>query len=230
MNHSLTTVVDDSIELFAANPQARCPVSLVLDASGSMQGAAIEELKRAVRMFYNEIARDRLASLRVSPSVITFGGEVRQVVPFSAAMVNEGDAPNEILAEGNTPFGVAIRAAIQTTHEQLTLYRANAIPSYRPWVILMSDGHPTDEWRQAAAELKELSTRGWTVLCIAIGAHADLQALAECSTIEPRRIATLEFAPFFRWLSRSLKAESRGATSNRQPVGLPAALGSTAAC
>jgi len=229
MNHSATIVVDDNIELFADNPQARCPVALVLDTSGSMQGAAITELQQAVRMFYKEIARDPLASLRVSPSVFTFGGRVVQAVPFSQKMVAPTDAPGQLVAEGDTPLGAAIRAAIQTIKEQVQLYRQHAIPNYRPWVILMSDGHPTDDWQQAAAELKELSANGWTVLCIALGAHADLPALAACSTIEPRRIGTLEFAPFFRWLSASLKAESRSATSSRQPVGLPASLGSVVA-
>ena len=227
MNQSPMTLINDGIELFAGNPQARCPVALVLDTSGSMQGAAITELQQAVRMFYQEIARDPLASLRVSPSVFAFGGRVTQIVPFSPKMVAPADAPEQLVAEGDTPLGAAISAAVQTIREQIQLYRQHAIPSYRPWVILMSDGHPTDQWQQAAAELKALSGKGWTVLCIAMGAHADLPALAECSTIEPRRIGTLEFAPFFRWLSSSLKAESRSATSNRQPVGLPAVLGST---
>jgi uncharacterized protein YegL len=227
MNQPPKILIDDGIELFAGNPQARCPVSLVLDTSGSMQGAPIAELQQAVRMFYQEIARDPLASLRVSPSVVAFGGKVTQIVPFSQNMVAGADAPEQLVAEGNTPLGAAICAAVQTIKEQIQLYRQHAIPSYRPWVILMSDGHPTDEWRQAASELKELSSKGWTVLCIAIGSHADLTALAECSTIEPRRIGTLEFAPFFRWLSTSLKAESRSAPSNRQPIGLPATLGST---
>ncbi len=229
MNNPVTTVVDDSIELFADNPQARCPVALVLDTSGSMQGAAIAELQEAVRMFYREIARDPLASLRVSPSVFTFGGRVTQLVPFSPKMVSSTDAPEELIAEGDTPLGAAINASVQTIQGQVQLYRQHAIPHYRPWLILMSDGHPTDQWRQAAADLKALSGKGWTVLCIALGAHADLPALAECSTIEPRRIGTLEFAPFFRWLSASLKAESRSATSSRQPIGLPATLGSTVA-
>jgi uncharacterized protein YegL len=223
------TVVDDGIEMFTANPHARCPVALVLDTSGSMQGTAIAELKQAVHLFYKEIAADPLASLRVSPSVITFGGQVTQLVPFTPALVSESEAPDRLEADGNTPLGAAIRAAIQTTTEQIELYRANAIPSYRPWAILMSDGYPTDEWRLAAAELKELSAKGWTVLCIAMGAQADLQVLAACSNIEPLRISTLQFAPFFKWLSRSLKAESRAAPSNRQSIGLPSALGSTAA-
>ncbi|HEY3345901.1 MAG TPA: hypothetical protein VGJ97_13285 [Anaerolineaceae bacterium] len=62
---------------FADNPEPRCPVVLVLDTSGSMNGAPIQELNEGLRQFAQGLAGDRLSSLRVEMAVVTFGGMVR---------------------------------------------------------------------------------------------------------------------------------------------------------
>jgi uncharacterized protein YegL len=62
---------------FAENPEPRCPVVLVLDTSGSMQGKAITELNEGLRAFAAALKADRLASLRVEVAVVAFGGKVR---------------------------------------------------------------------------------------------------------------------------------------------------------
>lgn len=64
---------------FADNPEPRCPVILVLDTSGSMQGSAIKELNEGLRAFAVALKSDRLASLRVEVAVIAFGGKVRML-------------------------------------------------------------------------------------------------------------------------------------------------------
>lgn len=226
MSNNNHTLNDDGIKMFADNPHARCPVALVLDTSSSMAGEPIAELQRAVQQFYQEISEDALASLRVSPSVITFGGVVTQLTPFTPDLVSPTTAPGQLTAGGHTPMGEAIATAIRALYDQQQLYRKHAIPHYRPWVILMSDGYPNDEWRQHAAELKALSAEGWTVLCMAMGEQADLATLAECSQIKPGRIGTLQFKAFFRWLSGSLKQESHSATSTQKTIELPASLDS----
>jgi uncharacterized protein YegL len=62
---------------FAENPEPRCPVVLVLDTSGSMNGQPIQELNEALRSFGEALQNDRLASLRVEVAVVAFGGSVR---------------------------------------------------------------------------------------------------------------------------------------------------------
>jgi hypothetical protein len=61
---------------FADNPEPRCPVVLVLDTSGSMNGAPILELNEGLRAFGTALRADRLASLRWV-AVVAFGGKVR---------------------------------------------------------------------------------------------------------------------------------------------------------
>lgn len=88
---------------FADNPEPRCPVALVLDTSGSMQGAPIQELNEGLRAFAAALRADRLASLRVEVAVIVFGGKAR-------ALDVRGPAP----AEGKdmvivNPAGIPVR-------------------------------------------------------------------------------------------------------------------------
>jgi uncharacterized protein YegL len=91
---------------FAENPEPRCPVVLVLDTSGSMQGTAINELNEGLRAFAAAIQADRLASLRVEVAVIAFGGKVRAL-----DVRGEGDGESKEIAEFN-PFGLAIRPKV----------------------------------------------------------------------------------------------------------------------
>src|SRR5512146_982935 len=91
---------------FAENPEPRCPVVLVLDTSGSMQGRAINELNEGLRAFAAALKADRLASLRVEVAVIAFGGKVRALDVRGA---DTGDNKEMVLFN---PLGLAIRPKV----------------------------------------------------------------------------------------------------------------------
>jgi hypothetical protein len=58
---------------FAENPENRCPVLLLLDTSGSMQGPPITELNEGLQLFRDELFADSLAAKRVEVSIVSFG-------------------------------------------------------------------------------------------------------------------------------------------------------------
>jgi uncharacterized protein YegL len=91
---------------FAENPEPRCPVVLVLDTSGSMQGKAITELNEGLRAFAAALKADRLASLRVEVAVIAFGGKVRALEVRGPANTEN----NEVVLFN--PHGLAIRPKV----------------------------------------------------------------------------------------------------------------------
>jgi uncharacterized protein YegL len=216
-------VSDDGID-HVNNPHPRCPVAVLLDTSASMEGEPIAELEKAVRLFFEDVSRDPLASLRVDPSVFSFGGSVRQIVPFCTTMVEVAASPQRLEACGNTPLGEAVNKAIDAIHARVALYKEYSIPHYKPWLVLMSDGCPTDEWHGASARLRKLAENGWNVIAIGIGQNAELGILRQFGIHEPRRLQNADFASFFRWLSRSLRTESRKATSESSCPGMPAVL------
>ena len=67
---------------FADNREPRCPVILLLDTSGSMDGSPISALNQGIRLFKEEVEDDDTASLRVEVAIITFGGSVNLVQDF----------------------------------------------------------------------------------------------------------------------------------------------------
>lgn len=102
---------------FADNPEPRCPVALVLDTSGSMSGAAIQELNEGLRAFGSALQSDRLASLRVEVAVVAFGGKVRaldvraggpgsgkDLVPFNPRGLAQRHAAKEIPFDARQAF------------------------------------------------------------------------------------------------------------------------------
>src|SRR5512133_991298 len=104
---------------FAENPEPRCPVVLVLDTSGSMEGTPIQEMNEGLRAFAAAIQADRLASLRVEVAVIAFGGKVRaldvrgtpndtrEVVLFNPAGLAIRPKLNEVPFDANRAFVTA---------------------------------------------------------------------------------------------------------------------------
>ncbi|MBE0695918.1 MAG: hypothetical protein IH586_03255, partial [Anaerolineaceae bacterium] len=84
----------------------RCPVVLVLDTSGSMQGTAIQELNEGLKAFGAAIKADRLASLRVEIAVIVFGGKVRAL---DVRGVQQAGGKDVVVFN---PMGLAVRPTI----------------------------------------------------------------------------------------------------------------------
>ena len=207
-------------DLDVSNPCPRCPVILLLDTSGSMSGAPVDELNRGLSQFIQETTADEAASRSVELEVITFDDSAEVALPFTA--INDVDPEFDPLeADGMTSMGAALRLAAQHLHERRKLYRNAGISSYRPWVILMTDGGPNDDWEQSATEMRTLGEQGnIQYLGIAIGDNADLNILNNILPSQPGpiRLQGLRFRQFFRWLTDSLKSVSASAVSQQDDV------------
>ncbi len=139
MSEQITFATSD----FASNPEPRCPCILLLDVSGSMSGRPINELNTGLVTFRDELLADSLALKRVELGIVTFG-PVHVEQPFTSAA---NFFPPILFAQGDTPMGAAITKALDMVEERKREYRANGISYYRPWIFLITDGAPTDEWR-----------------------------------------------------------------------------------
>ena len=78
----------------------RLPIYLLLDCSGSMDGAPIESVRRGVELFEREVREDALARQTVHVGVITFG----ETVDFSTqGLVSIEDFQPPVLHEMDLP-------------------------------------------------------------------------------------------------------------------------------
>lgn len=190
---------------FAENPENRCPVVLLLDNSGSMAGAPIEQLNEGVRLLRDEIQADSLASKRVEIAIVSFGPVMVQNDFVSA----QNFYPTELQPESDTPMGAAIERGLELLRIRKDTYKSNGISYYRPWVFLITDGSPTDSVVRAEQLIKE-GEASKKFMFFAVGVEgADFANLKKLCIREPLKLKGLQFKEFFRWLSASLSSVSR---------------------
>lgn len=202
---------------FADNPEPRCPCLLLLDVSGSMSGQPIAELNAGLTAFKEELASDTLAMKRVEVGIITFGPVQTELSFQSAASFY----PPTLSSHGDTPMGAAIRQGLDMVRQRKDEYRANGISYYRPWVFLITDGAPTDEWQSAAAAVRE-GEASKALAFFAIGVMgANMETLKQISVREPLMLDGLKFRELFSWLSSSLRSVSRSTPGTDVPLQPP---------
>lgn len=190
------------------NPSARVPICLVLDVSGSMSGTPIRELQEGVEMFFDAVRADEVAQYAAEIAIVTFGGQAKKALDFFA--ISRQEIPS-FEATGDTPMGQAVVLALDLLEARKTEYRNAGVDYFQPWMVLMTDGQPTDSIDVAAQRLKELiASKKITVFPIAIGDGADLNELGRLSPNRPPlRLKGLNFGEFFMWLSRSVSRVSQ---------------------
>ena len=232
---------------FADNPEPRCPVILVLDTSGSMNGQPIQELNEGLFQFGQSLRQDRLTSLRVEVALVTFGGKVRVIdvrgehpqgaagpnmlavrpklkeIPFEArqAFVTVDQfAPPTLEANGGTPMGEAVQRSLALLRDRKEIYKQNGLDYFRPWMFVISDGQPTDKGWEAVADQVRLEESRKGIIFYAVGVEkADLKVLSRFSDArQPLRLKGLAFDGLFSWLSKSLSAVANSRPGEQTPL------------
>lgn len=203
---SLLAKLEDAVE-FAENPEPRCPCVLLLDTSGSMQGAPLEAMLAGLEAFRFDLAVDPLAARRVEVAVVAFDNRIRVVQDFVSP--DRFEIPL-LQAEGMTHIGAAIEKGLEMVEERKARYRAYDVAYYRPWIFLVTDGEPQGEAPELVARatqrLRDAENRK-QVAFFAVGVeNANLEALARLSVRQPLRLKGLDFREMFVWLSRSMQS------------------------
>ncbi|OLQ79162.1 tellurite resistance protein TerY [Photobacterium proteolyticum] len=147
------------------------PVVLLLDVSTSMRGTPITELNNAVEKMIAEFADNQTNEIEILLSVITFGAEVKLHLPYTVSNQVEWSS---LEVSGMTPMGTAFAMTKAMIEDK------NVTPSraYRPTLVLVSDGAPTDDWQEHLASLVyEGRSQKCDRLAMAIGTGADNQVL-----------------------------------------------------
>ncbi|NET52985.1 MAG: VWA domain-containing protein, partial [Merismopedia sp. SIO2A8] len=104
----------------------------------------------------------------------------------------------------------AIAYAIQLLNQRKTMYKEYGIQYYRPWIFLITDGAPTDDWISAARRVREGEAK--QEFCFfSVGVEgADMETLQQIAPPQrpPVRLNGLNFQDMFVWLSASMKRVS----------------------
>jgi uncharacterized protein YegL len=169
-----------------------------------MTGKPIQQLNEGVKVFHEELLKDQLAQKRVEIAVVTFGpvkieSEFHTVPSF---------IPVNLIASGDTPIGEAITTAIELLNKRKSEYKRHGHPYYKPWIFLITDGSPTDNFSNAI-EIVKTGESNNSFAFFAIGVEgANMETLKKISIREPLKLQGLKFIEFFQWLSASMKMVS----------------------
>ncbi len=189
---------------FANNPESRCPCMLLLDTSGSMSGMPIQQLNEGIQTLKNELTLDPLAAKRVEVAMVTFGPAQLE----SDFQTVDSFYPPHLAASGDTPIGAAVNWGIDLVNKRKQVYKENGVGYYKPWIILITDGAPTDDWAAAMQAVKEGEAKN-SFAFFAIGVeNANMEVLSQLSVRMPLKLKGLAFREFFLWLSSSMKMVS----------------------
>jgi uncharacterized protein YegL len=191
----------------------RLPVYLLLDCSASMQGDPIVAVNEGLGMIYNLLINDAHAIDTVYISVITFNNRVDQyqLVPL------EYFQPPQLVAVGETRMGSAIDFLVQSIEQDLRQNSPTQHGDYCPLVFLLTDGVPTDNYRDTLYRLKQLrGSKKPSIVALGCGANVNQALLKEITdnvylmgSVAPETIKA-----FFRWISSSISQTSRALGSD----------------
>jgi len=191
------------------------PVILLLDASGSMSGAKIQNLNVAAKEMLDSFRDTENGETEIHVAIITFGMEVRlhQALASASAV-----AWQDLTASGGTPLGTALKMAKGMIEDK------NVVPSraYRPTVVLVSDGQPTDDWEKPLADfIQDGRSSKCDRMAMAIGADADEGVLGKFikGTENPLFYAenAHQLRDFFRFVTMSVTIRTQSRDKNAVP-------------
>lgn len=152
----------------------KLPVILLLDVSGSMQGAKIDSLYNATCDMIDTFVGAQFKEQSIDVAIITFGNEIRLHTPYTPVKELQDKGLEHFVADGKTPMGTAIQMAKDMIDDK------SVTPSriYRPAVVLVSDGEPNDDWRDPMAMfINDGRSSKCQRFAVAIGEKADRTVL-----------------------------------------------------
>lgn len=164
------------------------PFYLCLDVSASMAGVPIDSVNRQMPALRSSVGEDPAIAEVIRFAVVTFSDVARTVLPLSDLSMVE--AVPEVRAEGRTSYGAAFEHLRLTIETDYNASRAGGDRWYRPAVVFISDGRPTDEearWHAAHSRLVDPTwKRHPNILAFGFG-QADAAVLTKVVEGRPNR-------------------------------------------
>lgn len=231
-----------------SNPTTRLPVCCCLDISGSMNRTeggiptgrteyidgemwniveggttALDELKKGLEYFFEAIKSDEIAKYSVELSIVVFGDKAATILDF--ANIDRQKLP-ALSANGNTAMGSGVEMALDLLERRKQEYSDKGVDYYQPWLVLMTDGSPTDNISSAISRVDKLKkNKKLTLFPVAIGDDADINILKQFSTMKQDAVLKVKsaehFKGFFEWLSQSVSIVSESVPGEKASLPRP---------
>jgi uncharacterized protein YegL len=199
----------------AENFEEKTLCVIVLDDSYSMSGKPVEQLNKALAEFKDDIENDMKLSMGLEIAIVKFGSDAETIQ--QPTLVN-GIKNMPILSgdSGLTSLKAGVRKAISIVEDRKSHYKQTKQPYKRPWIVLLTDGAPTDGNIDELADEIEQLTKNGSFMFLPIGVDgADMQVLNQIAGYVKKgngkwdktsalSMESAKFSEFFEWLSASM--------------------------
>jgi uncharacterized protein YegL len=164
------------------------PFYLCLDVSASMAGAPIDSVNEQLPSLRASIGEDPAIAEVIRFGVVTFSDVAHTLLPLCDLSLVEAVPP--LTVQGRTSYAAAFDHLRQVIEGDYHASRAGGDRWYRPAVIFISDGRPTDDAQRWQSAHQRLVDPAWkrhpNILSFGFG-DADPEVLAIVSERKPNR-------------------------------------------
>lgn len=191
------------------------PVIILADTSGSMiVDGKMSILNEAIQNMVSTFSQESARQAEIKVSIITFGGDFAEIhLPLAKATEIQNMRPLEAI--GRTPMGHAFSLASQILEDKDLITSRD----YRPVIILLSDGLPTDDWKDELEKFSEHErAKKASRFAMAIGNDANLDVLSlfnndlEAEVFKAHEARDIH--RFFRAVTMSVTSRSKSQSPN----------------
>ena len=190
--------------------QRRLPVYLLIDCSESMIGDGLAAVRSGLSQMLSVLRQDPHALETAWLSIISFGASAKVLSPLTE--ITEVQEPKLVLGQG-TCLGSALELLSKQVQSEVRKSTPESKGDYRPLVILLTDGQPTDDWEAAKKrfdqKMKKTIANMYVVGC---GQAIDYKSLSKISDIvlslpdmKPESMRKL-----FVWMTQTVSTASVG--------------------
>lgn len=187
----------------------RLPVYILLDCSESMVGEGLDAARRGIASILSRLSINPQALETVHISIIGFSSRAKVLLPLTALP----DAVMPAVKLGNgTALGAALELLAARIRDEVNRRDSVRRGDWRPIVILLADGKPTDDFEKSLRVYKgtvgDLVANFYVVGC---GRDADLRSLSKISDIllKAESMGAEVLDRLFFWMSETLTEASR---------------------
>jgi uncharacterized protein YegL len=164
------------------------PFYLCLDSSASMDGPPIDSVNRQLPVLRRSIGEDPAIAEVIRLGVVTFSDVAHTVLPLCDLSMVEAVPP--VVAQGRTSYAAAFDHLRTLIEDDYHASRSGGDRWYRPAVLFISDGRPTDDLQRWTAAHERLVDPTWkrhpNILAFGFG-DADPAVLRTVSESKPNR-------------------------------------------
>jgi uncharacterized protein YegL len=191
----------------------RLPIYILIDCSESMVGEPLDAVGQGLKLLCLDLKTHPQLIEVAWLSVITFSNGARQVCPLTEVL--SFTEPRLSVGPG-TSLGAALDLLGDCIVREVRSNSPTQKGDWKPVVFLLTDGQPTDAWKEALARYRASTARRVAdLVAVACGPDADASALYDLTptVLLGREINVGQMQKLFRMVSTSVAAASEGGGS-----------------